>query len=177
MLGQGLTDMLHTVGVLNNGVKLDYAFGLVIREYKGLKNVGHGGAWAGFRAAISRFLEQKFSVVCLANLDSIDPTDLCLKVADIYLAGVIKEPAKPGTEKPRPFSLPQKELEKKAGNYRAERFGRWIVVSVVKNKLKADVSGRGFILTPTAGPIFTALEAPFPVTLEFPPPDQPGFRP
>jgi CubicO group peptidase (beta-lactamase class C family) len=33
-LGRDLMDMLHTVGVLNNGVKLDYAFGLVIRDYE-----------------------------------------------------------------------------------------------------------------------------------------------
>jgi CubicO group peptidase (beta-lactamase class C family) len=168
-LGRDLMGMLHAVGVLNGGKKLDYAFGLVITEHKGLKNVGHGGAWAGFRAAISRFPEQKFSVICLANLDSINPTDLCSKVADIYLAGLIKEPAKAEKEKPQPFPLSQKEIEEKVGNYRDERFGRWIVISVDKDKLKAAVSGQEFVLTPTSQTIFTALEAPFPVTLEFPP--------
>jgi CubicO group peptidase (beta-lactamase class C family) len=171
-LGKGLTDMLHTVGILNNGEKLDYAFGLIIRDYKGLKNVGHGGSWAGFRAAISRFPEQKFSVVCLANVDTIDPTDLCFKVADIYLAGLFKEPGKTETLKPKPFPLSQLELEEKAGNYRAERFGRWIVISAAKDKLKAAVSGQEFVLTPTGPTTFTALEAPFPVTLEFPPPER-----
>ena len=34
-LGKDLMDMLHTVGVLNDGKKLDYAFGLVITEHKG----------------------------------------------------------------------------------------------------------------------------------------------
>jgi CubicO group peptidase (beta-lactamase class C family) len=168
-LGKDLMDMLHTVGVLNNGDKLDYAFGLVIRDYKGLKNVGHGGAWAGFRAAISRFPEQKFSVICLANLDSINPTDLCSKVADIYLADLIKEPVKAEKEKPKPYPLSQKEIGEKAGNYRDERLGRWIVISVDKDKLKAAVSGQEFVLTPTGQTTFTALEAPFPVTLEFPP--------
>ena len=168
-LGQDLMDMLHTVGVLNNGNKLDYAFGLVIRDHKGLRNIGHGGAWAGFRAAISRFPEQKFSVICLANLDSINPTELCSKVADIYLADLIKEPAKAEKEKPQPFPLSQKELEEKVGNYRDERFGRWVAISVDKDKLKAALSGREFVLTPISQTIFTALEAPFPATLEFPP--------
>jgi hypothetical protein len=163
-------EMLHTVGVLNDGKKLDYAFGLVLRDYKGLKNVGHGGSWAGFRAAISRFPEQKFSVICLANLGSIDPTDLSSKVADIYLAGLIQEPeAQTGAEKPKPYPLPQKELEERAGNYRDERFGQWIAVTVDKDKLKAAIGSREFILTPTSPTGFTALEAPFPVTLEFPP--------
>jgi hypothetical protein len=164
-------EMLHTVGVLNDGTKLDYAFGLVLRDYKGLKNVGHGGAWAGFRAAISRFPEQKFSVICLANLDSLDPSDLCMKVADIYLADSIKEPAKAEAEKPKPFPLSQKELEEKAGNYRDARFGQWITVSVDKDKLKAAGfrGGREFVFTPTGPSSFVALEAPFPMTLNFPP--------
>ncbi len=168
-LGQELIEMLHAVGVLNSGKKLDYAFGLVVTEHKGLKHVGHGGAWAGFRAAISRFPEQKFSVICLANLSSINPSELCLRVADIYLADLIKEPAKAEMEKPKPFPLSQKELEDKTGNYRDERFGQWIVVSVDKDKLKAAVFGREFILTPTSPTTFAALEAPFPVTIEFPP--------
>jgi len=168
-LGQDLMEMLPTVGVLNNGTKLDYAFGLVVTEHKGLKNVGHGGAWAGFRAAISRFPEQKFSVILLANLDSINPTDLCLKVADIYLADLIKERAKAEAEKPKPFPLSQRELEEKAGNYRDERFGQWIAVTVDKDNLKAAVFGREFVLTPTGQTTFTALEAPFPITIEFPP--------
>jgi CubicO group peptidase (beta-lactamase class C family) len=54
-LGKELMDMLHTVGELNNGKKLDYAFGLRVREHKGLKIVEHGGSWAGFRAGFVRF--------------------------------------------------------------------------------------------------------------------------
>jgi CubicO group peptidase (beta-lactamase class C family) len=93
-LGEDLMDMLHMQGVLNSGKKIDYAFGLVVREYKGLKVVEHGGAWVGFRAAIVRFPEQKFSVVILANLDAINPSGLAFRVADIYLADLIKAPAK-----------------------------------------------------------------------------------
>jgi CubicO group peptidase (beta-lactamase class C family) len=170
-LGADLMEMLHTVGVLNNGKKLDYAFGLVIRDYKGLKNVGHGGSWAGFRAAISRFPEQKFSVICLANLGGINPSELCEKVTDIYLADLIKEPAKAEMEKPKPYPLSQKELEEKAGNYRDERFGQWVVLSVDKDKLKASGfrGSREFVFTPTSPTTFAALEAPFPLTIEFMP--------
>jgi CubicO group peptidase (beta-lactamase class C family) len=170
-LGQDLMEMLHTAGVLNNGTKLDYGFGLIFRDYKGLKNVGHDGAWAGFTAAISRFPEQKFSVICLANLDSINPADLCSKVADIYLIDLFKEPTKVEAEKPKPFPLSPKELEGKAGNYRDERFGQWIAVSVDKDKLKAAGfrGGREFVFTPIGPSSFVALEAPFPITLDFPP--------
>ncbi len=86
-LGKDLMDMLQTTGTLNSGKKIDYAWGLVVTEYKGLKVVEHGGAWVGFRAAMVRFPEQRFSVIVLANLDDMDPAGLAFKVADIYLAG------------------------------------------------------------------------------------------
>ncbi|HMA54272.1 MAG TPA: serine hydrolase domain-containing protein, partial [Acidobacteriota bacterium] len=99
VLGKDLMSMLQTKGVLNSGKAIDYAWGLVVSEYKGLKVVEHGGSWVGFRAALVRFPEQRFSVVILANLDSIDPSGLAFKVADIYLSGQLKEPPKDEAKK------------------------------------------------------------------------------
>ncbi len=98
-LGKDLVEMLQTTGTLNSGKKIDYAWGLVVTEYKGLKVVEHGGAWVGFKAALVRFPEQRFSAIVLANLDAMDPAGLAFKVADIYLAGQMKEPAKEETGK------------------------------------------------------------------------------
>ena len=139
-LGKDLMDMLHTQGVLNSGKKIDYAFGLVVSDYKGLKVVEHGGAWVGFRAAIVRFPEQKFSVVILANLDSIDPSGLAFKVADIYLADLIKEPAKEETKKAAQgdaaITIPKAELEQYAGTYISEELlDTRYVISVDKDGL------------------------------------------
>jgi len=44
-LGKELMELIQTSGKLNNGEKLDYAFGLDINEYKGLKRVSHGGGY------------------------------------------------------------------------------------------------------------------------------------
>ena len=141
-LGKDLMDMLHTQGVLNSGKKIDYAFGLVVSEYKGLKVVEHGGAWVGFRAALIRFPEQKFSVVILANLDSINPSRLAFGVADIYLADLIKQPAKGDAaakkvEKAAPVkALSAAELGAYAGTYVSEELldARY-VISVDKDGL------------------------------------------
>ncbi|MCJ7486751.1 MAG: beta-lactamase family protein [Candidatus Aminicenantes bacterium] len=141
-LGKDLMDMLHTQGVLNSGKKIDYAFGLVVSDYKGLKVVEHGGSWVGFRAALVRFPEQKFSVVILANLDSIDPSGLAFKVADIYLADLIKEPAKgeaaakKDAKAPQVKALSAAELKEYAGTYVSEELldARY-TVSVAKDTL------------------------------------------
>lgn len=87
-LGQGeqaLIDRMLTPGTLNDGTELDYAFGLGVSEYEGLRMISHGGGFIGFRAELIRFPEQGFSVAVLCNLDCIDAELLALTVADIYL--------------------------------------------------------------------------------------------
>ncbi len=84
--GKELLEQLQTTGVLNNGEKLTYARGLNVATYKGLKKVSHGGSWAGYRAELLRFPEKNFSVICLCNLASTNPSALAQKVADVYLA-------------------------------------------------------------------------------------------
>ena len=166
-LGKDLMDMLHTVGVLNNGKKLDYAFGLVVTEHKGLKVVEHGGAWAGFRAGFVRFPEQKFSVICLANLSSINPSGLCYKVADIYLADLLKEVPKAGAKAAEPVKLSPQELEAKAGNYQDDKFGMWLSLSVKEGKLEMDGLGKPLLFVPVGPSTFRAIDAPEEITLEF----------
>lgn len=85
-LGKGtlLKEML-TRGVLNNGKQISYALGLEVGTYRGLPIVEHGGALFGYRTEILRFPEQRFTVVCLCNLSSVDEASLGRKVADVYL--------------------------------------------------------------------------------------------
>ena len=83
-----LIEQLHETGKLNDGTPISYAFGLDVSTYKDLKVVSHGGGWAGYRSEMMRFPGQHFTVICLANLGSIDPTMLCQQVADIYLEEV-----------------------------------------------------------------------------------------
>lgn len=129
-----LIDKMLTPGVLKSGEKLDYAFGLGISEYKGLKMVSHGGSFVGFRADMIRFPEQKFSVIVLANLGNINPSRLAKQVADIYLADQFepekKKPDAAKTSKKKPDSkmakkipgeTPEaKQLEEYVGDYTSE---------------------------------------------------------
>jgi len=166
-LGKPLMDNLHQVGVLNNGTKLDYALGLVIGEYKGLKTVSHGGSWAGFRAALVRFPEQKFSVICLANLSTINPSRLCLRIADIYLADQLKEAPKEQKKKLEPLTLSKQELEEKCGNYQDDKFGMWITLSIKDEKLKMNLRSQELLLSPVSANRFQAIDAPLEAAIEF----------
>ncbi|PCJ51703.1 MAG: hypothetical protein COA70_13720 [Planctomycetota bacterium] len=59
-----------------------YAFGLSIQEQTDLgPMIWHGGSWSGFNSEIIRFPDHHFSVIVLSNSDTVDATDLAIKVA------------------------------------------------------------------------------------------------
>lgn len=93
-LGKGtLAKELQTRGVLNDGKQTDYALGLFMSTYRGLPIVAHEGANFGFRSAILRFPEQRFTVLCLCNVSSAAPYNLASQVADIFLERELKPDA------------------------------------------------------------------------------------
>src|SRR5262249_51384997 len=82
----GLIQLIETTGKLNDGRRLENAFGLNIRKYRGLKIIEHGGNLVGYTAQVTRFPEQKFSVICLCNSSNINSAELVNRVADIFLS-------------------------------------------------------------------------------------------
>lgn len=167
-LGLELMDMLHTQGKLNNGQTIDYAFGLVIGTYRGLRTVSHSGSWAGFRASLIRFPDEKFSIICLSNLSTFNPAAISYKIADIYLADKFKEDIK--KEKPqeiKAFPLSEQELMEKCGNYKETRFGLWLILSLEKEKLKAQIGRQELFLTPVSQNTFQTWLGDSLITLEF----------
>ena len=92
--GELWTQML-TRRSLASGETLDYAFGLRLGEYKGQPTIRHGGSLMGYRAELLRFPEQSFSVFCLCNLASADPSRLANQVAEVFLEDVLQERAVP----------------------------------------------------------------------------------
>jgi hypothetical protein len=45
----------------------------------------HYGETVGFRTAIQRFTDDKFTIIILCNRSDMNPTVLALKIADLYL--------------------------------------------------------------------------------------------
>lgn len=86
-----LIEKMYSNGYLNDGTELVYAFALVNGSYRGLRTVRHSGALGGYRAQLLRLPDQRFSVVVLSNLASIDPLALAYETVDIYLKGELGE--------------------------------------------------------------------------------------
>jgi len=119
--GEKVAESQHETLVLNDGRNMLYAAGLEIGAYGGLRFVAHSGSWVGFKAQLLRFPEQRFSVICLCNDESANPTALALQIADIYLADQFKTaPTRPVVVAHRDGDpvAPAAELAAKEGLYR-----------------------------------------------------------
>ncbi|MBW2693293.1 MAG: serine hydrolase [Deltaproteobacteria bacterium] len=119
--GEKVAASQHETLVLNDGQNMLYAAGLEIGAYGGLRFVAHSGSWVGFKAQLLRFPEQRFSVICLCNDESANPTALALRIAGIHLAGQFEStPKRPIVVTPRDEGpvAPAAELIAMEGVYR-----------------------------------------------------------
>ena len=144
--GKELIERMILPGKLNNGETLNYAFGLLNDEYKGLRMIRHGGSFIGFKGEFIRFPEQKFSVVILANLASINPRKLSRQVIDLYLADQF-ESGQPKTEarvekvKRSDISIDPSIYDTFTGKYQLES-GAVIIIAKENGRLKAHIESQ-----------------------------------
>ena len=154
--GKDFLDEIQEPGKLNNGKTLDYAKGLFVGKYRGLRFVDHGGSWGGYRAQLLRFPEQHFSVACLCNLANANPEKRAHEVADIFLAEEMKEP-KPAREadfeqreKKPTVVLAAEKLSAYSGHFRSEELLATYTIGIQDGKLmlQAIQEGNGFMQSP-----------------------------
>lgn len=116
-----LIQLLTTPGTLNNGEKIDYAFGLFLNKYRGLPVFKHSGNMQGYRSQTVTFPEQKFTAIALCNNFAMSPPAIVEKLADIYLEGQLKpdvpSPKKVAETLPPAIVLSEKEALRYAGIY------------------------------------------------------------
>jgi CubicO group peptidase (beta-lactamase class C family) len=87
LLKRSSLDQMWTVTRLSNGQPNSghYGFGWSILNKDGHRVLDHGGAWQGFESHISRYVDDKLTVVVLANLEQADPGIIADHVARMYL--------------------------------------------------------------------------------------------
>lgn len=147
-----LIEEMQRVGVLNGGKSLDYASALSIGVYRGLPTVSHGGSWAGYRAQLLRFPQQRLSVACLCNDGGTsNPSRLAHRVAEVFLQGLMKpeEAAGSGSAAAAPkYAVSEAELRGFTGAYLSQDTGQMVRVAVVEGRLLADAGRQKWTLVP-----------------------------
>ena len=114
-LGAPLVTALETQGVLNDGRKIAYALGLVVDKYKGLKDVSHGGATAGYQTFLARYPDNKVSVGVMCNGTSPSAGGIAASITDEIFGPF---PEAPKTE---PAKISEDELKRFVGIWRNEK--------------------------------------------------------
>ena len=114
-LGAPLVDALETRGVLNDGRKIAYALGLEVDTYKGLKDVSHGGATAGYQTFLARYPDNKVSVGVMCNGTSPSAGGMAASITD-EIFGPFPDAPKTDTAK-----VSEDELKKFVGIWRNEK--------------------------------------------------------
>jgi CubicO group peptidase (beta-lactamase class C family) len=139
-----------------------YGLGLGLGSYRGLRTVSHGGAWAGYRAHVVRFPEQRLSAACLCNVTNAGPDTLVYKAAAVYLAPHLTTDTvtawATALKSERRATLNRETLNRLAGFWRNDSLGE-----VRRTRLKGDTLLYGLgQLTPLIplGPMRARLESP-----------------
>jgi hypothetical protein len=141
-------DTLETRGVLSNGRRISYALGLGVGEFRGVREVSHSGATAGYRAYLARYPETGVSVALLCNAGNANP-ELATRAAALFMAGRLLPDAEPAAIAAVPVEAA--ELERRVGMYRSRRTGAPLRLLMADGTLR---SGGGTELVPAGGGVF-----------------------
>jgi CubicO group peptidase (beta-lactamase class C family) len=84
LLKRSSLDQMWTAVKLNDGKTFPYGFGWALGEIRGHRVVEHGGAWQGFKSQISRYVDDKLTVVVFANQARANPAKIAHGVAALF---------------------------------------------------------------------------------------------
>ena len=87
LLKKASFDQMWTPVKLNNGTNYNYGFGWGVQEANGHRLLAHDGAWQGFTMNISRYVDDRLTIVVFTNLDENNsrPAAIARAVAAIYI--------------------------------------------------------------------------------------------
>jgi CubicO group peptidase (beta-lactamase class C family) len=141
--GSTVMEKMFTPGVLDNGEKIDYAYGWEIDTYKGLKRFSVSGELGGFNSTLQYFPQHKFGVVMLSNWISGwgNLAYPARQIVDIYLEAYLEKPAPPPDSNSKTTEIkPNPDLyDQYAGDYRWEP---GFVVNIYREKDKLMLKAR-----------------------------------
>ncbi|MBX2877662.1 MAG: beta-lactamase family protein [Saprospiraceae bacterium] len=132
--GKTLQDMLLQRGRLSNREEINYAFGLFINDYKGLRTISHAGDMGGYHSQFLQFPEEQMSIIVLTNAADFNAYGTSYQIADILFEG--KLASEEGVENLPVIKVPKKKLKLYTGAYWNESINRPRIVYVQGGSLR-----------------------------------------
>jgi CubicO group peptidase (beta-lactamase class C family) len=96
-----MVDSLHVRGILTKGDTIEYALGVSVGEYRGVRVVDHSGATAGYRANLARFPGRGVAIAVLCNAASANAVAYTNQLADSILGSALGPVAAANRPSPR----------------------------------------------------------------------------
>ena len=160
-----IINKMNTPATLNNGKTFGGALGQFVGKYKGLNEIQHGGADAGYRSYLTRFPDENLSVIVFSNAAEFNPGSIAHSVADIYLNNKIKVEPKKEEAKEESTSEALTVAQNTVANYIGDfelQPGFIITISENDEQLYVQATGQPIVLlTPVSTTEFkvTGVEA------------------
>jgi CubicO group peptidase (beta-lactamase class C family) len=85
LLKKSSLDLMWTPVKLNDGKTEPYGFGWFLGDTNGHRLIQHGGAWQGFTSDIARYVDDKLTVIVLANRAGAAPNVIGRGIASLYV--------------------------------------------------------------------------------------------
>jgi CubicO group peptidase (beta-lactamase class C family) len=136
--GQSYVDAMQTRMRLTSGRTISYALGLIVNDYRGVREVSHSGSTAGYQTYLARFPDQHVSVAVWCNYTGANPGALAHQVADLVLAHPAATVAQASAMK---VEVPKSEIERWAGMYRDAQTDQTLTFTATASGLSTE--GRG----------------------------------
>lgn len=113
------------VATLTNGAQTDYGLGLMVRDWRGVREIAHSGSTAGYRAYLAHYPDYGLSVAMLCNAGNADYVELGRRLAEVFLADRLgPEPSRTVREPSRiAYALPASALAGLGGQWRDAETG------------------------------------------------------
>lgn len=132
--GPAAVARLQEQAVLTDGKKVDYALGVSVGQYRGLRTISHGGSDAGYRSYVVWFPDQQLGIAVLSNLASFNTGNLANRVAAVYLEKqMTAEPPRPQQVSRTFVTLAPDAIGPYEGHY---RLSAELMIEVVKKEGK-----------------------------------------
>lgn len=143
-----VTRLMQIPSKLKSGRSIENGLGLRIGSYRGLDEVSHSGATAGYSTFLARFPTEHLSIAVLGNVRGLDGGAFTYRIADILLGPKLA----PRPERPALFVLTPGELAAHAGLYRSPEHDLLVRVAWSDGKLMLN----GLEIVPTGPHTFMA---------------------
>lgn len=157
--GRAWAGELQTQARLNDGSPIEYARGLFVDTYRGVREVSHGGSTAGYQTFLGRFPDERLSVAVLCNTTGTNPGGYAHQVADIFLKDKLKPvPAIAAVEAPGGV------LARLAGLYRDRSTDALVRLSWDADRKLLRAGGQP--LVPTGAGVLSSADGSRTITLE-----------